>query len=255
MKLVFIRHGDPDYARDTLTPRGWREAELLADRVEKWQVRDFFVSPLGRARDTAGVSLQRVGRQAKVLAWLTEFVVEVDDPATGRRRGIPWDLLPAYWTGVDGFYERENWCEAGVMASGEVRARFEQVKAGLDGLLAAYGYVRKGRLYAVEQGNEDTLVFFCHMGLMLVVLSHLLGLPATALWHGVCNAPTSLTVLSTEERKPGLAVFRMRTMGDTAHLYVAGVQPSSAGFFEELQPPPVPAEARNHWWEPVAKQP
>ena len=33
MKLFIIRHGDPNYALDTLTERGWREAELLRDRL------------------------------------------------------------------------------------------------------------------------------------------------------------------------------------------------------------------------------
>lgn len=253
MKLVFIRHGDPDYAQDTLTPRGWREAACLAGRVAGWQVRDFFVSPLGRARDTAGVSLQRLGRQAQVLDWLTEFVVEVDDPATGGRRGIPWDLMPAYWTAEEGYYHPDAWCDTGIMASGPVREHFERVAAGLDGLLREYGYTRQGRLYAVEQGNEDTLVFFCHMGLTLAALAHLLHLPATALWHGMCVAPTSLTVLETEEREPGVAVFRARAIGDTAHLYAAGVQPSSAGFFEEVQPADPAQDRRGLWWEPLSR--
>ena len=29
MKLLFIRHGDPDYEKDSLTEKGWHEAELL----------------------------------------------------------------------------------------------------------------------------------------------------------------------------------------------------------------------------------
>ena len=30
MKILLIRHGDPDYEHDTLTEQGWVEAELLA---------------------------------------------------------------------------------------------------------------------------------------------------------------------------------------------------------------------------------
>ena len=33
MKLLIIRHADPDYAVDSLTPEGRREAALLADRL------------------------------------------------------------------------------------------------------------------------------------------------------------------------------------------------------------------------------
>ena len=46
MKLVIVRHGDPDYEHDTLTETGWKEAELVADRICRLEVKDFYVSPL-----------------------------------------------------------------------------------------------------------------------------------------------------------------------------------------------------------------
>lgn len=33
MRLIIVRHGDPDYVKDSLTEKGWREAELLSDRL------------------------------------------------------------------------------------------------------------------------------------------------------------------------------------------------------------------------------
>ena len=33
MRLLFIRHGDPDYAVDGLTPTGRREAEFLIETI------------------------------------------------------------------------------------------------------------------------------------------------------------------------------------------------------------------------------
>ena len=35
MRFLIIRHGDPDYAHDSLTPKGFREAEALAVRLKK----------------------------------------------------------------------------------------------------------------------------------------------------------------------------------------------------------------------------
>lgn len=35
MKLVIVRHADPDYSIDSLTPTGWKEAELLSERLVK----------------------------------------------------------------------------------------------------------------------------------------------------------------------------------------------------------------------------
>ena len=57
MKIMIIRHGDPDYSIDSLTEKGWREAELLSQRLIKEDIDDFYCSPLGRAKDTASSTL------------------------------------------------------------------------------------------------------------------------------------------------------------------------------------------------------
>ena len=59
MKLLFIRHGDPDYTIDSLTEKGWKEAEFLSEKIAALDVRDFYVSPLGRAKDTASCTLKK----------------------------------------------------------------------------------------------------------------------------------------------------------------------------------------------------
>ena len=48
MKLIFIRHAEPDYSIDSLTEKGFYEAQLLAKRTAGWRVTDFYCSPLGR---------------------------------------------------------------------------------------------------------------------------------------------------------------------------------------------------------------
>lgn len=232
MNLIFIRHGDPDYSIDSLTEKGWREAELLSARTTKWNVKEFYCSPLGRAKDTASLTLNKLNRTATIHDWLQEFYVPVKDPETGNDR-IPWDLMPNYWTNIPELYHKDTWTKAPVMQTGDVDAAFKKVAHGIDALLAEHGYERNDNYYKVVEGNSDTLVFFCHLGVQFVILSHLLGIPAPLLWQGAFVAPTSVTVLTTEERVPGEAYFRMRTLGDCAHLYVGGEPYSRSGFFEE----------------------
>lgn len=50
MKLVIVRHADPDYSIDSLTPTGWKEAELLSERLVKTPADAYYVSPLGGRR-------------------------------------------------------------------------------------------------------------------------------------------------------------------------------------------------------------
>ena len=65
MRLMIIRHGDPDYDEDSLTPTGWREAEALSERMKELPVTKFYVSPLGRAKDTASLTLQKMEERRK----------------------------------------------------------------------------------------------------------------------------------------------------------------------------------------------
>ena len=76
-------------------------------------------------------------------------------------------------------------------------------------------------------------MLFCHFGVQCVMLWHLLGISPMALWHGFCAAPTAMTVLTTEERREGIAAFRVNAFGDTGHLYIADTPPSFSARFCE----------------------
>lgn len=233
MKILFIRHGDPDYEHDSLTPKGWREAELLADRLAKLKIRDFYCSPLGRAQATAGVTLNRLRREATVFDWLQEFPARILDPETGER-GIAWDLMPGYWTKQADLYEKDRWYLNPVMKSGDTEEIYKGVANGLDRLLGGYGYRRDGMIYRTEGGNEDVIAVFCHLGVEFAMLSHLLGIAAPVLWQGFFVAPSSVTVVATQERKKGEVSFRCKKLGDTSHLYAGNEPASDSGFFPEM---------------------
>ena len=79
MKLVFVRHGDPDYVHDSLTAKGRVEAEILSGRIAGMKVRDFYCSPLGRAQETAAYSLEKIGLRP-VHAALAHITVILKQP-------------------------------------------------------------------------------------------------------------------------------------------------------------------------------
>lgn len=232
MKLIIIRHGDPDYEIDSLTEKGWKEAEILSDRISKLDVTEFYVSPLGRARDTASFTLKKMNRQAEVCPWLREFQAPVTDEKTGEKR-IPWDMLPGDWTAVPEYYDKDKWFTTSLMESGDVISEARRVYAGLDEILAKHGYVRENNYYRAVKPCRDTVVLFCHFGVECVMLGYLLGISPVVLWHGFCAAPTSVTTLVTEERREGIAYFRMGSFGDISHLYAAGEEPAFAARFCE----------------------
>ena len=235
MKILIIRHADPDYEADSLTSQGWKEAELLAGRISRMDIQKIYVSPLGRARDTAGVSLKKMAKEAEVCEWLREFAPCIRRPDK-EGGSIAWDWLPQDWTKIRECYDKDAWSSIDAMKSGNVQEEYAWVADSLDGVLARHGYVREGNYYRVERGSSDTIAFFCHFGLECVLLSHLLGVSPMILWHGTCAAPSSVTTLITEERRRGIAYFRMSSFGDVSHLTAAGEQPSfSARFCEQYE--------------------
>lgn len=255
MKLLIIRHGDPDYEHDTLTERGWQEARLLAKRLAPLDIRDIYVSPLGRARDTASCTLKAMNRSATAVCdWLREFPAVLEfkkNPALMAAHphmrqhedgsyytDHVWDLMPAYWTGHEDLYDRNRWQESEICSISDIKDCYRRVTEGFDALLAEHGYVRQGNLYRVTAPNTDTLAFFCHFGLACVLLSHLWSVSPFPLWHGMVFAPTSVTTVCTEEREKGIASFRASQLGDVSHLYAAGQEPSFSARFCEVYDDP-----------------
>ena len=287
MKLILIRHGDPDYEHDTLTEKGRREASLLAEWMKKCVVAresgdpgrpelpagnealrrtglsgrtiTIYQSPLGRARDTAACvtrALAEAGIHPAVttLDWLQEFQARFDpnlsetarkaytnelktDPATGRYlKRILWDILPSYYGRHPELFGMDSWRTSELAHCSDMPERYDEVVTRFDSLIADHGYERDCCIYRVLKGNDEAIVFFCHFAISAVILSHLWNVsPFTALQF-FAAAPTSMTVVVTEEREQGIACFRTLRYGDITHLGVGGEEPSfSARFCERYE--------------------
>ena len=254
MRILIIRHADPDYTVDSITPEGVIQAECLGERLRSTRIDRVYVSPLGRARATADTALRGTGLTYEVLPWLQEFRGRAFDAFRGISR-IPWDLKHDQWYDEKGFQDRDAWADAGYLAGSNVRAVWEETKDGLDRVLEDNGYARENGMYRCAPGGNDlTLAFICHFGVGCAMTAHLTGLPALPMWHGTCMMPTGINILLTEERDPGLASFRCVAYGDLAHLYVKGVPPTWHGMYPEryngvdsTDPGRWPAPGRDLW--------
>ena len=233
MKILIIRHGEPDYSIDSLTEKGWREAELLSKRLCGMDIADFYVSPLGRAKDTAKPTMEKLGRELQVLPWLREFHGTVINPNTGEKK-IPWNLAPQYWTKQPELYESEGWRENGLVRTGDMLKVYDETAAGVDALLEKYGYVRDGGIYRCEENDETTIVLFCHFALGMTILSHILNISPAVMWQCFFMPASSVTTLVTEERVKGEVFFKCMKRGDTSHLFAGDEPVSKAGLYREV---------------------
>ena len=232
VRILLIRHAEPDYSVDSLTPKGRTEAELLSRRLVHYDIKDYYVSPLGRARDTAAFTLEKLGRTAEVLPWLAEFRGRCINPETGRK-GLPWDLPPRLWSAVPGAHDVYTWADAPLFSGSDVSAIWKETTVGADVLMAKYGFRKDGPVWRSEQNTRETIALFCHFGISMAFAGYLMDISPLTLWHRTLTLPSSVTELVTEERCSGEVSFRMTRLGDISHLENVGERRSTAGLFPE----------------------
>lgn len=222
MRLLFIRHCEPDYKTDSLTEKGLREAEILADRMVNEEFDVCYCSTMRRAMQTAEPFLKRMNREAIYCDWLREFEHPVTLPS-GHVHHIPWDFYPDEWSLEQKHFDKDLWCTTELMTNSNIDKYAKEVNENFDAVLAKYGYVREAsNRYRVVEENHKTILFVCHFGIMSVMLGHMLGISPLALLHGTGAPTSSLTQIYTEEIQPGTASFRIHFYGDISHLYHAG---------------------------------
>ena len=72
MLLYYIRHGDPIYDPDCLTPLGQKQAEAVAKRLALNGIDEIYSSSSNRAVCTARPTSELVGRPVNILDWCNE---------------------------------------------------------------------------------------------------------------------------------------------------------------------------------------
>ncbi len=233
MKLIFIRHGDPDYENNTLTEQGFKEIASLADYYKELNFKKAYCSSLNRAKLTAKAFLKPHNKKAIICNWLDEFAFKVKVPYS-KETVLNMDFLPSFFTTQDDFYNNDCYLDNEVMRSANIKEHYYEVVNKFDELLVKYGYIREGKFYKVKKANKDTLIFICHFGIMSVLMSHLMGIPFVLLTQSFICPPSGVTTLVTEEREKGIAQFRCLEYGNIDHLKKANIKPSFMGRFCEI---------------------
>ena len=207
MKIMIIRHGEPDNPNQTLTKKGFEEVKALSEMYKDYPFDEMYSSPLARAKLTAEAVLSPNNKKAIIVDWLKEFYHPVINPKTGEEM-FNWDFKPSFFTSQEEFYHPDQYLKSEIMKSGNVEKEYLKVVEEFDKVLAKNGYVREGKYYRVENANRKTIVFFCHFAMMSVLMSHLMGIPYVLIAQMFACAPTGVTVFNSEEREKGIAQFR-----------------------------------------------
>ena len=212
MLLYIIRHGDPDYEHNTITPFGHKEAAALAEWFEQKNIRfdRIFTSPLGRAKDTASYTCKAQGITPVVLPWAEESMdyMQMFSPDSSLS-----------------FRYSANGVEDYVDFSEEKRAdTIDRLITCSDEFFKELGYERQGSHYKVNNHTKERVAVFCHGGFGTAWTAHLLGLPPTLGFPSSFMTTTSINVF--ECRPLGDSGFmkpRLLRFGDVSHLHAVGL--------------------------------
>lgn len=218
MRIIFVRHGDPDYANDRLTDTGLKQAAATAVRLQDEGITEIYASPMGRAMQTAAFTAEKLQLPITKLDFMHEISWKnegSDDPLI--RKGHPWTLGPRM------ICEQEDlvrWREHPYFSQNLCNTYLDLISSSIDQWLAGLGFSREGQCYRCTRPNETTVALFAHGGSGACAISHMFNLPFPYLCAAFPYDFCSVSVFDFPS-EPGELVFpRLTLFNDTKHTQI-----------------------------------
>ncbi len=242
MRIYIVRHADPDYTNDTLTPAGHEQAQILAQDLQTLKIQAIYASPLGRTQMTARYTADLLDLRIQTEDWMRElegvWIKDLNQSCAEifpLGKSLEQSMSEARERGMRGIPEEFYQPDPCLM---EENMNF--IRQGSDAFMLRHGFLRQESIYPgtsfrVLQENREAIAVFTHMGVGLVWLAYLLDIPLPMMWSGFFLHPASITTVLMDERQPGYAVPRCIGLGDISHLCKAGSSPRPVGIFANAE--------------------
>ncbi len=224
MRIVFVRHGEPDYVSDSLTAIGREQAKAAAIRLKEEGIEEIWSSPLGRALETAKAASDVLGLPVQTLDFMREVSWGSIDDSEILCGGHPWAIVfEMARLGLD--LNDPNWRDLPYFRNNKLLKCIDLIENGIDQWLERYGYVREGLYYrhTVEEKQPRTIAVFSHGGSSCAAMGHILDLPfpyACALLH---IDYTGITVVQMENRIGSGTLSRLTLSNEARHIRSPGL--------------------------------
>ncbi len=215
MRMIFVRHGEPDYAHDCLTETGRQQAAAAAQRLAGEGISAIYASPNGRARETADYTARLLGLPVTTL----EYMHEISWGGEGiPENGHPWTLGEWMIDRDDFDFYTRDWRKHPYFEKNVATAYLDRISREIDALLLSRGYRHAGTRFLCEDGKEETVALFSHGGSGACVLAHLLALPFPYVATVLPYFFTSVCILEFPVRIGEYVHPRIELFNDTGHL-------------------------------------
>lgn len=225
MLLYIIRHGDPVYPTDSLTEKGAKQADALAQRLAVNGLDEVYSSPMGRARLTAQPACDLLGLECKTENWMSESLAYRDFSIINEDGKKNWAFHgsktkfktdPAMSSG-------KEWHESEHLSTTNAKEGYKRIQEHSDEFLERLGYRREGGVYKIIRNNEDRVGAFCHNGFGVIWMSYLLAMPPYMFWSNFEFSHSGITILEFKNYPDGYTAPLCLCFSDLSHIYKSGL--------------------------------
>ncbi len=219
MRIIFVRHGEPDYEHDCLTETGRLQAAAAAERLAGEGISAIFSSPNGRARETADYTARRLSLPVTVLDYMHEISWGGPDIP---EKGHPWTLGDRLLTEQNFDFYAQDWRKHPWFAENIATGCLDMISEKFDAFLLSRGWRYDGRRFFCSGGTDETIALFSHGGSGACVLSHLLSLPFPYVVSVLPYDFTSVIIVNFPVRQGQYVHPRLELFNDAAHIRSKG---------------------------------
>ncbi len=227
MLFFYIRHGDPIYDPDSLTPLGRRQAEAAAKRLALYGIDKVFSSTSTRAIETAQPTCELLKKEPVLLDFCNEcytwreFTKEIDGETKWFFENPEIRLMFA----SEEVLELGNrWYEYSGLEGNDCKKGVERVEAETNAFFLSLGYehIKGTGRYKVVKSNDERVALFAHQTFGTVFLSSILDIPYSIFSNHFDMCHSGITVIEFKEEL-GFAIPKILTLSSDSHLYREGL--------------------------------
>ncbi|MBQ0111064.1 MAG: histidine phosphatase family protein [Oscillospiraceae bacterium] len=239
MLLYYLRHGDPIYDPSSLTEYGHAQAKALSKRMVYSKLDYLFVSPSGRAVQTAVPTAAALNLPLVKKDWLNEdlawgeFSCPIDD-----KGGRVWIYQVPTFNKLLNSDEIRNmgfsWYDHPAFANTKCKEGCARIRNEMTRFMASFGliYNAEEHTYTADGTFKDfadkRIGVFAHEGIGALFLSALLDIPYPYLTRFDMTT-TGMSVIRLDADGDGVVIPRLLQYDNDSHLYKEGLSTDNKG--------------------------
>lgn len=228
MLLYYVRHGDPIYDPDSLTPLGHKQAEALSKRLALYGLDEIYSSSSARAQMTAEPICKLLGKNAVLCDWAREdyawnsFTFPNDNG--GRSWGYQLRKIIELYNSPEIAALGDTWYDHPCFKDTNIKKGMLTVHDSVDGFMLSLGFKHDRALkgYRKMKDSGKRIALFAHEGFGFAFLSSLLDIPYPFFCTHFALSHSSMTVIHFNEKDDFIYPKILQHSNDS-HLYKEGI--------------------------------